>query len=175
MSKRLFILNSLLETHPRRAATKARVWTPVVIRAQIGSQRRGASGDRCRLQQRDAIEADPRQDARHRRSRDAERGTDLPGGRPGASQRDDGRFHARSQPTRLAVRARRGVGQRRLAGARDPFGDGPDADPQRGRNAGIGPALPGRGSQSAVACVASSSRYDELSFGRPSRNVGLVS
>ncbi len=44
MSKRLFILGSLLETHPRRAPTEARVWTPVVVEAEIGGQRGGAPG-----------------------------------------------------------------------------------------------------------------------------------
>ncbi len=35
MSKRLFILGSLLETHPGRATTEARVRTPVVVEAEI--------------------------------------------------------------------------------------------------------------------------------------------
>src|SRR5512145_2081926 len=42
MSKRLFILSSLLETHPRRATTETRVWTLVVVEAEIGRQGGGA-------------------------------------------------------------------------------------------------------------------------------------
>src|SRR6476469_7746492 len=38
MSKRLFILSSLLETHPRRATTEARMRTPVVIKAKIRAE-----------------------------------------------------------------------------------------------------------------------------------------
>src|SRR4051794_12584135 len=44
MSKRLFILGSLLETHPGRASTEARVWTLVVVEAEIRTQRGGAPG-----------------------------------------------------------------------------------------------------------------------------------
>ena len=40
MSKRLFILGSLLETHPWGAPTQARMWTPVVVEAQIGAEGR---------------------------------------------------------------------------------------------------------------------------------------
>src|SRR6266699_4065841 len=43
MSKRLFILGSLLETHPRRAPTEARMWTLMVVEVQIGAERRGAT------------------------------------------------------------------------------------------------------------------------------------
>src|SRR6187401_2539327 len=39
MSKRLFILSSLLETHPRRATTEARMRTTVVVKAEIGAER----------------------------------------------------------------------------------------------------------------------------------------
>ena len=42
MSKRLFILSSLLETHPRRTSTQTRVWTAVVIKAEIRPERRRA-------------------------------------------------------------------------------------------------------------------------------------
>src|SRR5690349_3025748 len=42
MSKRLFILGSLLETHPRRAPAEARVRTLVVVEAQIGREGGGA-------------------------------------------------------------------------------------------------------------------------------------
>lgn len=44
MSKRLFIVGSLLETRPRRATTEARVWTLVVIEAEVGGQGGGAPG-----------------------------------------------------------------------------------------------------------------------------------
>ena len=44
MSKRLFILGSLLETRPGRAPTKARMGTPVVVEPEIGAQRGGPAG-----------------------------------------------------------------------------------------------------------------------------------
>src|SRR5258705_881406 len=44
MSKRLFMLRSLLETHPRRASTEARVRTPVIVETEIRTECRGASG-----------------------------------------------------------------------------------------------------------------------------------
>jgi len=47
MSKRLFILGSLLETHPRRASSQARVRTPVVVKAEIRRQGGGALGRRA--------------------------------------------------------------------------------------------------------------------------------
>ena len=43
MSKRLFILGSLLETHPGRAPTEARMWTPVVIEPQVRTEGGGAA------------------------------------------------------------------------------------------------------------------------------------
>src|SRR5258705_3358875 len=39
MSKRLFILGSLLETHPGRAPAEARVWTLMVVNAEIRTER----------------------------------------------------------------------------------------------------------------------------------------
>src|SRR3954462_13130702 len=44
MSKRLFMLGSLLETHPRCASTETRVWTAVVIEAEIRTKRRRTPG-----------------------------------------------------------------------------------------------------------------------------------
>src|SRR5688572_29327874 len=44
MSKRLFILGSLLETHPRRASAEARMGTPVIVEPQIRLERGRPAG-----------------------------------------------------------------------------------------------------------------------------------
>jgi hypothetical protein len=44
MSKGLFMLGSLLETHPGRAATPARMRTLVIVEARVPRERGGSTG-----------------------------------------------------------------------------------------------------------------------------------
>ncbi|MDP2052873.1 MAG: hypothetical protein Q8L75_04500 [Acidobacteriota bacterium] len=65
---------------------------------------------RRRLEEGDAIQARPRQDAGDRRARHAEGGTDLPRRRPGPTERHDRRLERGRHPPRLSMRARGAVG-----------------------------------------------------------------
>ena len=93
-----------------------------------------------RLELRHAIQTRALEHARHRRARDAQRGTDLPRRCPRLAQRDDGRGRGDREAAWLPGRARRPVFQAR-AFPRQPLRDGAHAHAGgRGRLA-LRPAL----------------------------------
>ncbi len=123
--------------------------------------------DGRRVELTDAIEPGALRHARHGRARHAEAPTDLPRRRPLLADRHKRRRARQIEPPRLPMRPGRPVLERDIAaaGAAQPLGD--RADTQAGRRrGGVGPAT---GASSGWSW-----HYDEVSFGRSSRNDGLA-
>lgn len=100
------------------------------------------AGDRRRrLARRQTIQAAAVQHARHRRSRNPQGRTDLPGRRAGVAQGHNRGFRRHTEPARLPVRPRRPIGQLAGAAARQPFGHRPDTHTRGLRRLALRPAL----------------------------------